>query len=153
MHRTFTTHAVKRIKSTFAALTLAELSQQAPSLPREERAAESAIASLIMSGAIDATLVHPPNHTGPTMLRFPAISSLSPLSRELDIQAQFRGEKQILEELMDSLKESNHNLGLSNEVLDSMQKEQGWAAAGDVSNGPGEHPTAEMEEDIMGDMS
>lgn len=58
-----------------------------------------------------------------------------------------------MEELMDSLKESNHNLGLSNEVLDSMQKEQGWAAAGDVSNGPGEHPTAEMEEDIMGDMS
>lgn len=149
--RAFTTHAVLRIKSTFAALTLAELSQQAPSLPQDEDATESAIASLVMSGAINATLVHPPQNTGPTMLRFSAISS-SPLLRELDMQAQFRGEKQLLERLMHSLKESNRNLGLNDEVIDSMQKDAGWAGAGDSSNGLGEHPAAEMEEDIMGDM-
>ncbi|KAJ6123233.1 hypothetical protein N7512_005698 [Penicillium capsulatum] len=153
LQRAFTTHAVMRIKSTFSALTLAELAQQAPSLPQNENATESAVASLIMSGAIHATLVHPPRHTGPTMLRFPTTSGSSSLSRELSMQTQFRGEKQTLEKLMNSLRQSNHSLGLSDEVVDSMQKNQEWAAAGDTGSGMGEQPTAEMEEDIMGELS
>lgn len=149
----FSTHAVMRIKKTFSALTLAELSQQAPSLPSENNAAESAIASLIMSGAINATLVHPPNHAGPAMLRFSPTSSSCPLSHEVDIQAHFRAERQLLETLMGSLKDSNYSLGLSDEVVDNLQKGQTWTGSGENNNGVGENPAVEMDEDIMGDLA
>ncbi|KAJ5084308.1 hypothetical protein NUU61_008887 [Penicillium alfredii] len=145
----FYRHTVVRLGRTFAALTVADLAKQALPPSTSKEVAESTIASLIMSGALNATLLHPPNHVGPTMLRFTAMPSFPRLSDEVDMQVQLKGEQQSLETLMGHLVESNHHLGLSDEYVEYVHKGQGWVNSGDVNLT--EEDGFDMDEDIMGD--
>lgn len=118
----------------------------------EEEVAESAISSLIMSGALDATLVQTQDHAGLSMLRFSTALSFPRLSHELDVQSRLKQERQLMETLVYNLEETNNSLGVSDECLDNLQKGQAWSASG------GANPTTaeaglEMDEDLMGDMS
>ncbi|KAJ5591767.1 uncharacterized protein N7459_002136 [Penicillium hispanicum] len=151
--KAFSAHTLIGTKKIFAALTVAEISEQAPSLPLDGEQAESTIASLIMSGAMDATLVHPPRQAGETMLRFPANPSFAQLSREFDLRAYLDKEAYSLGRLMGNLTQSSHRLGLSDEFVDGLQKGQQWAGDGNTGLAMVGNMGVEMEEDIMGDLS
>jgi COP9 signalosome complex subunit 3 len=148
----FFSQTVIKLGKTFAALTVADLAKQVFPSPVEEEVAESAVSSLIMSGALDATLVHTEDHAGLSMLRFSTSLSLPLLSHELDVQSRLKQERLLMEAFVSNLEETNNNLGLSDECVDSLQKGQGWSASGGV-NPAIEETGLDMDEDLMGDMS
>lgn len=146
-------HALAGIKKIFAAITVSELSGQALSLPDNVEAAESEIASLIMSGSVSATLVHSPDHPEATRLRFPSDSALSRSSHELQVQNKLENEGRILEALIEGVKKRNQVLGLGPEYIDHLRMAQNWGASGDGFAIMGEDTGLEMDEDIMGDQT
>ncbi|KAJ5696361.1 hypothetical protein N7536_006773 [Penicillium majusculum] len=127
----FFSQTVIKLGKTFAALTMADLSKQVFPSPVCVEVTGSAVSSLIMSSALNATLVETKDHAEASMLRFSSIHSLPQLSRELDLQSQLKQEMKLMETLVINLGETNNNLGLSDE-----------GEAG-----------LEMDEDLMGDMS
>lgn len=148
----FSKHAVIKLRETFAALTVTELLKQSSLFSADRAAAELAIASHVMSGALRATLVQSSNLLGETMLRFSSTSFSQP-SRETAIQTRCLEERQMLGSLMISLEESSRTMGLSDEFADSMQKGQTWAAGSQADQGFGQDAGLEMDEDIMGEVS
>jgi COP9 signalosome complex subunit 3 len=146
----FSGHALVRLRKTFASLTVAEVQEQASHLPADPRATESVIASLIMSGAMNATLVHSPSHTSDTMVRLSGKPFSFQVSRESHMQVRFKEEGQLMAALVGSLEGTNRALGLSDEFVDSSSKGQAWTAASDVNQGLGDDFGLDMDEDIMG---
>ena len=140
------------IKQTFAALTVKELADQASPIQNDE-ATESAIASLIMSGAVTATLVQHSSGNISSMLRFSGASSSPRLSDERRAQEFLVEERRCLETLMTSLDEISHHLGLSDEFVDGMQKGAAWANVEDINPEMGEDAGLEIDEDLMDDVS
>ncbi|CAG8232874.1 unnamed protein product [Penicillium olsonii] len=150
----FFSRSVIKLGRTFAALTVADLVKQALSSPVEGSVAESAVSSLVMAGALDASLAETKDPDGLSILRFTGDSSFPRLPHELDVQSQLKGEQQLMEHLVGNLEEINTALGMSDECLDGLQRGQAWAASGGVNSAaPGETGTLEMDEDLMGDMS
>lgn len=145
-------HAVMGIQQTFAALTVKELADQASPIQNDE-ATESSIASLIMSGAVTATLVQHSSGNNSTMLRFSGASSSGQLSDERRAQEFLVRERRSLETLMTSLDEISHHLGLSDEFFDGMQKDPTWANVGDINPEMGGDAGLEIDEDLMGEAS
>lgn len=145
-------HTVMGIKQTFAALTVKELADQASPIQNDE-ATESAIASLIMSGALTATLVQHSSGNNSSMLRFSGASSSPRLSDEGRAQEFLVKERRSLETLMTSLDEISHHLGLSDEFVDGMQKGAAWANVEDINPEMGEDAGLEIDEDLMGEVS
>lgn len=148
----YSKHTVMGIKQTFAALTVKELADQASPIQNDE-ATESAIASLIMSGALTATLVQHSSGNNSSMLRFSAASSSPRLLDEGRAQEFLVKERRSLETLMTSLDEISHHLGLSDEFVDGMQKGAAWANVEDVNPEMGEDAGLEIDEDLMGEVS
>lgn len=148
----YSKHTVMGIKQTFAALTVKELADQASPIQNDE-ATESVIASLIMSGAVTATLVQHSSGNNSTMLRFSGASSSPRLSDERKAQECLVRERRSLETLMTSLDEISHHLGLSDEFVDGMQKGSAWANVGDINPEMGEDAGLEIDEDLMGEVS
>lgn len=148
----FSKHAVIKLQGTFTALTVTELLQQSSLISTERAGAESAIASHVMSDALGATLVHPSNRLGETMLRFSS-TSFPQLPREVDMQMQFLKERQMLGSLMMSLEEGSRAMGLSDEFADATQTRQTWAAGAQLDQGFGLDAEFEMDEDLMGGLS
>ncbi|KAJ5447852.1 hypothetical protein N7445_002673 [Penicillium cf. griseofulvum] len=149
----FFSQTVIKLGKTFAALTVADLSKQVFPSPVCAEGTGSAISSLIMSRALNATLVQTKEHAEPSMLRFSSIHSLPRLSRELDLQSQLKKEMRLMETLVINLGETNNNLGLSEEYVNSLNKGQVLSGSSEVNpivEGEAGH---EMDEDLMGDMS
>lgn len=146
---TFSGHAIIGLRKTFAALTVAEVLEQAPYMPADPMATESVIASLIMSGAMNAELVHSSSHTCDSMLRLPGKSFSSQMSHESHVQVRLKEEGPLMTALMGSLEEINRAMGLSDEFVDS-SKGQTWTASSDVKQGLGEDFGLDIDEDIMG---
>ncbi|KAJ5473659.1 hypothetical protein N7475_003225 [Penicillium sp. IBT 31633x] len=149
----FFTQTVIKLGKTFAALTVADLAKQVFPSPVSEKVAEAAVSSLIMSRALAATLVHTRDPADPSMLRFSAIHSLPQLAHEIDLQSQLRQERRLMGTLVDCLGETNTNLGLSDDYVDSLHKGQVWSTSSELNPIAGEEVGLEMDEDLMGDMS
>lgn len=149
----FPIHAFAGIKKIFAALTVAELSEQTFSLPENAKAAESAIASLVLSGTVPATLAHTPGRSEETMLRFLNVPSSPQSSHELELQMMLAGESETLEVLVGSVRKSNNGMGLSDELIDHIHKGQAWTGSSEGHLAIGEDTGLEVDEDIMGDQS
>lgn len=150
MMNAFYKHTVIRLGKTFAALTMADLAEQALPWPTTEEDAESIIASLVMSGDLGARLLHSQKRASSTMLRLSAVSQFPRLSHEMEMQVQLRNEGRSLKTLMSNLEQSNHQLGLSDEYIDHAQKSQLWAGSGEIN--ASEQIGLDMDEDIMGDL-
>ena len=146
---TFSGHALIGLRKTFAALTVAEILEQVPYLPADTMATEALIASLIMSGAMNAALVHSSSQTSDTMLRLSGDFFPSRMSHESCMQVHLKKEGQLMTALMGSLEEINHAMGLSDEFVDS-SKGQTWTTSSDTNQGLGEDFGLDMDEDIMG---
>ncbi|OQE41794.1 hypothetical protein PENCOP_c004G07138 [Penicillium coprophilum] len=149
----FFSQTVIKLGKTFAALTVADLSKQVFPSPVCADITGSAVSSLIMSHALSATLVQTKDHARSSMLRFSSINSLPRLSHELDLQSQLEQEMRLMETLVINLGETNNNLGLSDEYVDSLNKGQAWSGSSEVNPILGEEGGLEMDEDLMGDMS
>ncbi|KAJ5668807.1 hypothetical protein N7462_009877 [Penicillium macrosclerotiorum] len=147
----YSKHTIIGIKKTFAALTVADLTKQAVSLWATTDAAESTIASLIMTGAIQATLVQSQADNGAAMLRFFATASLPQILQETKVQSHLQCERGSMAALMRNLDQRNHGMALSDELIDSMQKGQTWSTVGEVGVGLGTDAGLEMDEDLMGE--
>jgi COP9 signalosome complex subunit 3 len=143
--------ATIKLGKTFAALTVADLANQVFPLPMRGDVAESVIVALVLSGALDATLLQTRDHAVSSMLRFSATSSFIQLSHELNIQSQLQKERFLMEKFVGNLSKSNQNLGLSDEYVDSVHKGQAWSGS-EVNPILGEEVGLEMDEDLMGDM-
>ncbi|KAJ5258094.1 COP9 signalosome complex subunit [Penicillium chrysogenum] len=148
----FFSQTVIKLGKTFAALTMADLSKQVSPSPVCAEVTGPAVSSLIMSRALNATLVQTKDHAESSMLRFSSIHSLPRLSHELDLQSQLKQEMKLMETLVINLGETNNNLGLSDEYVDSLHKGQVWSGSSEV-NPTGGETGLEMDEDLMGDMS
>lgn len=149
----FSKHTVLGIKQTFAALTVKELADQASPTRISDEIIESVIASLIMSGAVEATLVQHSSRSSSTMLRFSETHSLTQFSDESRTQTCLAWERQSLGTLMGNLDEISHHMELSDEFVDGMQKSQIWSGTGDVNPGISEDAALEIDEDLMGEVS
>ncbi|KAJ5509129.1 hypothetical protein N7527_011272 [Penicillium freii] len=149
----FFSQTVIKLGKTFAALTMADLSKQVFPSPVCAEVTGSAVSSLIMSSALNATLVETKDHAEASMLRFSSIHSLPQLSRELDLQSQLKQEMKLMGTLVINLGETNNNLGLSDEYVDSVHKGQVWSGSSEVNPIVGGEAGLEMDEDLMGDMS
>ncbi|GLI82269.1 hypothetical protein PoHVEF18_010699 [Penicillium ochrochloron] len=149
----YSKHTVLGIKQTFAALTVKELADQASPMRMSDEATESVIASLIMRGAVKATLVQHSSQSSSTMLRFSEARSVTQLSNESKTQTCLAWERQSLGTLMGHLDEISHHMELSDEFVDGMQKSQAWSGTGDVNPGIGEDAALEIDEDLMGEVS
>lgn len=149
----FLAHALVGIKKVFAALTVAELSEQTSSLPRNSDAAESAIASLIMSGSVSAKLMHASTPSEGSMLRFPSTLISSQSLHELEVQGKLAKEGQILETLIGSIKRTNNAIGLCDDFIDHMLKGPTWNGAGEGFGAADGDAGLDMDEDLMGDES
>jgi COP9 signalosome complex subunit 3 len=148
----FFSQTVIKLGKTFAALTMADLSKQVFPSPVCAEVTGPAVSSLIMSRALNATLVQTKDHAESSMLRFSSIHSLPRLSHELDLQSQLKQEMKLMETLVINLGETNNNLGLSDEYVDTLHKGQVWSGSSEV-NPTGGETGLEMDEDLMGDMS
>ncbi|KAJ9481681.1 hypothetical protein VN97_g11784 [Penicillium thymicola] len=144
---------VIKLGKTFAALTMADLSKQVFPSPVCAEVTGSAVSSLVMSSALNATLVETKDHAEASMLRFSSIHSLPHLSRELDLQSQLKQEMRLMETLVIHLGETNNNLGLSDEYVDSLHKGQVWSGSSEINPIVAGETGLEMDEDLMGDMS
>ncbi|KAF7712873.1 Uncharacterized protein PECH_001847 [Penicillium ucsense] len=151
VHCAYTKHTVERVKKTFAALTVDELLHQSPSMQGSNQVPESTIASLIMSGAVSATLVQPSDPTQSTMVRFTESRSSTRLVQEREVQLSLAREGQALRTLSKSLGDLDSQLGLSNEVIDSLKRSQAWTAVGEPRPGTSEDAGVDMDEDLMGE--
>ncbi|KAJ5338783.1 hypothetical protein N7452_005511 [Penicillium brevicompactum] len=148
----FFRQTVVKLGKTFAALTVADLAKQIFPSPAEKMVTESDVSSLIMSGALDASLVQKQDPTELSILRFSTSLSFPRLSHELDIQSHLKKERLLMENLVRNLEEINNAIGMSEECLDNLQRGQAWAASNGTNPTPAEGGL-EMDEDLMGDMS
>lgn len=148
--KSFSRHAVLKMRRTFAALTVADMLEQLSPSPAERVTAESTIMCLIADGALGAKLVHSAN-SGRTMLRFSTRSASARASHEPKLQAHFKTERQRLRSFMYCLDQGGRSLRLSDEFLGSMQQSHVWASATQEDQEDGENVGLGMDEDIMGD--
>ncbi|KAJ5777097.1 hypothetical protein N7520_000343 [Penicillium odoratum] len=150
----YSRHSLINTSKVFAALTVSEVSSHISLLSTDtDEVGEANIASLVVAGTIDATLVHLHPHSRDTMLRFPDVSSWEEVSYETKIQSQFQEEGQILKSLFVGMEENSKRLGLSDEFIDHVIRGQLWPTAGSMNPSLGGNAGSEMEEDIMGDLS
>ncbi|KAJ5621185.1 hypothetical protein N7528_005968 [Penicillium herquei] len=149
----FYKHSLVKIKKVVASLSVAELTAPTSPFPGNlSGITESQIASLIMAGDLDATLVHSQLHSSSSILRFKA-GTLPLLLRENGAHADFQTQGKMMEGLFGSMEQANHRLGLSEEFIDNTVNRQQWPAAGGMKSEMGGATGLEMEEDIMGDLS
>lgn len=145
----FFCQTVLKLGKTFAALTVEDLARQVLPSPVEGKMAESTVSSLIMSGTLDASLVQSKDPAELSIVRFSTALSTPRLSHELGVQSHLRQERQLMEYLVRNLEETNHKLGMSDEIINDDQRGQTWAASGGV-NSTLVDVGLDMDEDLMG---
>lgn len=151
---TFSRYSLVRTRKVFAALTVPELTAQAlTQCGKDNGFTESNIASLIMSGALDAKLVHSHVRSSEAMLRFSTPSSFSPVLHENEMCKNFQIQEQLLDALSGSMEEGTYRLGLRDEFIDNFIRGQTWPTSGGTNPGFAATTGLEMEEDIMGDLT
>ncbi|KAB8068983.1 hypothetical protein BDV29DRAFT_183567 [Aspergillus leporis] len=142
-----------KLGRTFSALTMADVAQLSD-CPAPLADVESSVASLVMSGALKAVLLHSQNYDDCTMLRFSSTAN-SRIHRECSIQERIMQEGQSLCVVAQNTHQTNHELELSNDHFLFLQKSLKWSdntGKGSV-NAPDEAGTGfDVDEDIMGDI-
>lgn len=115
---------------------------------------ESFVASLIMSGHLNATLLHSGDAHNSTMLHFSSVTSQSPILQDAQVQSRLGDGIRLLKTITNTITETNHALELNDDHIDHLRRSQrrndphkGRASIADGSGSFG------IDEDIMGDMS
>lgn len=81
------------------------------------------VASLILSGQLNATLVESPEDPAAAILRFPTASQPGPQTRtEEQLLEDLRAQTSRIANLTDHVREIDRRLGLSKEYIDSVKK-------------------------------
>ncbi|KAG2418629.1 hypothetical protein HFD88_001730 [Aspergillus terreus] len=150
----FDQYMVMKLGKKFSALAVPDVAQQVvSSVGTDPDVIETLVASLIMSGALDAMLLHMDDHRRSTMLRFSS-AAMSPIFQERFVQAQLLKEIRALGLVTGNTGLSNDALELGDEHLRFLQKTQRWLDDGDKSGAlpPTGGSGFDVDEDIMGDL-
>ena len=140
----FYRHKLFRLGRSFAALTVADVARSLSPYIESAGDAESFVASLIMSGDLNATLSHLSDGYS-TLLHFSAAAPRSDIPQDTHVQAKLAQGVQLLQILTDSIKESSHALELSDDYIDHLKRNQRRA---ETFKGR----ASLSDEDIMGDI-
>lgn len=141
-----------KLGGTFAALTVSDAMERAPSCSVHLTNIEQLIATLIMSKALNATLSHPNDLTKSTMLRFSGLGSRASVSKDSLTQSQLVEGGWSLASLMAHVEEGDYALGMSKEYIENLQKNQKQTGGPlkDSKNVGSFSGGFDIEEDIMG---
>ncbi|KAE8348028.1 hypothetical protein BDV28DRAFT_124412 [Aspergillus coremiiformis] len=150
----FSKRMTLRLGMTFSALTLADVAQQASHRPTSLNEVESLVASLVMSGALNAVMLHSHNDDDKTtMVRFCSTVELR-CFQEHDTREQIVQDSQLLDVVGRSILYANRGLELSNENFLFLQKSMRWSDNPEKGSARALDELAsgiDIEEDIMGD--
>ncbi|KAE8384011.1 hypothetical protein BDV23DRAFT_167728 [Aspergillus alliaceus] len=150
---TFSKRRTLKLGRTFSALTISDVAQQASDPPAPLDEVESLVASLVMSRALDAVMLHSYEYDD-TMLRFSSAAK-SRFLQEYSAREQILQEGRLLGIVAQSSYRANHGLELGNENLLFLQKSLRWSdgpGKGVASAGDEASSGIDIEEDIMGDI-
>jgi len=152
--RAFEKFRYHKLGGIFAALTVSDAVERAPSRSGHFTKTEQFIATLIMSKVVNATLSHPNDLGKPAMLRFSNLGSSASALKDSFMQSQLVEGSWSLASLMGLIEEGDYVLGMSKEYIENLQGNQkqpggpvkGGKNVGRFSGG------FDFEEDIMGDL-
>lgn len=144
----------RKLGGTFAALTISDAVQRAPSRSGRSTNAEQFIAALIMSKTVNANLSHPNDLEKSTMLRFSNLGSSASALEDSLMRSRLVEDSWSLANLMGHVEEGDYVLGMSKEYIENLLRNQkqpggplkGGKNLGSFSGG------FDIEEDIMGDL-
>jgi COP9 signalosome complex subunit 3 len=147
----FRKFSVLGLANIYAAVPLTEVARRTSPDPLDLVETASYIASLIVSGEVNASLTQPQDPAAPATLRFLASSAVS--RTEADLHHDLQAHQAELESILKHLQDSDHRLEISKEYIEKLrymkkQKEQEDKAGG---SGGGQG-VADFEEDVMGDL-
>ncbi|KAL1866925.1 hypothetical protein Plec18167_008857 [Paecilomyces lecythidis] len=145
--------SILKLGNTFAALTIGDVARRTSPEPSDIKETETFVASLIMSGALNATLLHSRNSSDPTMLRFNVDTRNSNTLSEAKISEQLNREQERLKDLLTKIDETESRLELSREYTDNLRRNQ-RRKEDSVKEGPSliSRGSGDIDEDIMDDL-
>ncbi|OJD21574.1 hypothetical protein ACJ73_07085 [Blastomyces percursus] len=140
--------SIVKLEKTFAALSIPDITSY---LGPDAQMTDIAIADLITTGQLRASLIHASESSTPTVLRFTSsTANLGHLS-EVKFSAELGTQRNRLETLLKNVRETDIKLELGREYIESLRKaprpsdvESRERSMAGVSNG-------EIDEDVMGD--
>ncbi|PWY93367.1 COP9 signalosome complex subunit 3 [Aspergillus sclerotioniger CBS 115572] len=153
MFRAYNTSLLRRLGRTFSALTTADVARRTFTPIASLANVEEFVASLVMSGSLNATLLHLYGHGSATMLRFSAPTKFV-FNKETFMRTRLVKEGRALGLITDYVDQCSCELKLGNENLQLLSRNQRWP---DTSGKGGSDLVGEadggldIDEDIMGD--
>lgn len=147
--------AILKLGRTFAALTMTDVAGHISPCSASIGVIESFVSSFIMSGILDATLLHSRDQLSDTMLRFSVTVLKSCVARETYMRKQLAQEGRILNLFMDNIAESDRVLELSIEHIENLHRTQRRAedtARGGMDMATNKATEFDLDEDMMGDL-
>ncbi|KAL3442119.1 hypothetical protein BJX65DRAFT_321683 [Aspergillus insuetus] len=142
---------IVKLGKTFSALTMADVLQRTSSTAQSPHGIEEFVASLVMSGALRASLSHAPHENGTTMLRL-SLGSRCDKCREEHIRAELIRARTALNAIAQGITQTDQTLELSWENFQFLAKSQKWSGNSDKISSSGEvGGGGDIDEDLMGD--
>ncbi|GAD98623.1 COP9 signalosome complex subunit 3 [Paecilomyces variotii No. 5] len=145
--------SILKLGNTFAALTISDVAHRTSPEPNDIKETETFVASLIMSGALNATLLHSSQSSDLTMLRFNVDTRSSNTLPETKINEQLNREQERLKDLLTMIEETESRLELSKEYTDNLRRNQ-RRKEDSMKEGPSlvSRGGGDIDEDIMDDL-
>jgi COP9 signalosome complex subunit 3 len=145
---------VIKLGITFSALTMPDVLQRASLCLKGSHDIEEFVASLVMSNALRASLSHSSSSENTTMLRFGPTTRTRGL-REEYVRARLIQTKHALNTIARGVIQTDRALGISNENLQFIVKNQTWNGNSEKSGAVGSceadgGDVGDIDEDLMG---
>lgn len=151
----FERQSVLKLGSTFAAVTMTDVSQRTAVTDTDAYVMERYVMSLVVRKSLHATLLHPTRESDLTMLRFWIAHTLPSAGWETSVREQLSIEQRRLEILASGIHGSDNRLELGKEYVDYLRKSQSRneSNANDgITLGKVGDKEFDIDEDMMGDL-
>lgn len=146
----FRKFSVLRLANIYAALPLTEVARRTSPDPLDLVETASYIATLIVSGEVNATLTRAQNPATPATLRF--LSSSSVRRTEADLHHDLQTHKAELESILKHLQDRDHRLEISKDYIEKLRVMKRQQEQEAKAGGSGGQAMADLEEDVMADL-
>jgi len=147
----FRKFSVLALANIYAAVPLTEVARRTSPDPLDLVETASYIASLIVSGELNATLTQTQDPAAPATLRFLASTAVS--RTEADLHHDLQTHQAELESILKHLQDSDHKLEISKDYIEKLRHMKKQKEQQDKAGGSGRgHAATEFEEDVMADL-
>lgn len=151
----FERRSVLKLGSTFAAVTMTDVSQRTAVADTDPYVIERYVMSLVVQKDLHATLLHPTRESNPTMLRFWMAHTHPSGDWESSIREQLSIEQRRLNILASGIYGSDNRLELGREYVDYLRKSQKRTESNTkdgITLGQVGDKEFDLDEDMMGDL-